>query len=204
MRLGIEPSIGEGCQIENCSFGAYVEIGIMNYLENSSIDDYSYTGQFCFLQNSRIGRFSNIAAMVRTGPTSHPMERPSLHHFTYRRRKYGFSESEDEAFFLRRSSQITTIGHDTWIGHGAVIMPGIKVDTGAVIGAGAVVTRDVPPYGIAVGIPARTIKMRFPDAIINGLLDLEWWHWPHETIKERLEDFSLATEQFLKKYGALS
>ena len=71
------------------------------------------------------------------GPTDHPYERPSLHHFTYRQKMYGFSDQDDGPFFEQRESQITTIGHDTWIGHGAIIQPGVTVGDGAIVGSGA-------------------------------------------------------------------
>ena len=81
-------------------------------------------GSFVLSKTRRIGKFSNIAAMVRIGPTDHPYERPSLHHFTYRQKMYGFSDQDDEPFFEQRESQTAYIGHDTWIGHGAIIQPG--------------------------------------------------------------------------------
>lgn len=76
-----------------------------------------------------------------------------------------------------------TIGHDVWIGHGATILSGVTIGDGAVIGAKSVVSRDVPPYGIAAGHPAMTVKHRFAPDIIEILLDLEWWDLPVETIK---------------------
>ena len=90
--LSKEPMIHEHVQLKNTRLGEFTEIGLYNFIENTVMDDYSYTGQFCFIQNARIGKFSNIAAMVRIGPTDHPYERPSLHHFTYRQQMYGFSD----------------------------------------------------------------------------------------------------------------
>ena len=115
---------------------------------------------------------------------------------------YGFAESDDEAFFDWREAQLTRIGHDTWIGHGAIIMPAVSVGTGSVIGAGAVVTHDVPPYAIAVGVPARVVKSRFHGGIVAELLEIAWWDWPHATIRDRLQDFTADVEAFVEKYGA--
>ncbi|MBN1647287.1 MAG: hypothetical protein JW874_04575 [Spirochaetales bacterium] len=195
-----EGLLPENCMVHNSGFGIYTEIGDFCHIQNSQIGDYSYMGQLCILQNTEVGKFSNIAAMVRTGPTAHPMERPTLHHFTYRRKKYGFSDTDEEAFFARRASIITTIGHDTWIGHGAVIMPGVSVGHGSVIGAGAIVTRDIPDYVIAVGCPARPVKERFTRSQAQALREIRWWDWTYEQIKERLDDFYLSVDVFIEKY----
>jgi phosphonate metabolism protein (transferase hexapeptide repeat family) len=153
------------------------------------------------VQNARIGKFANIAAMVRIGPTNHPMERPTLHHFTYRQRMFGFADKDDEDFFHKRESTITAIGHDTWIGHGAIIQAGVTIGNGAVIGSGAVVTKDVPPYSIVVGVPGKVIKKRFSDEIITQLEEIGWWDWSYVEIKDRLRDFHLPIEEFIKKHG---
>lgn len=199
-RLTPEPTIREGVQQRGCTFGRYTEVGAYSYLESSTLGDYSYCGQFCFFQNAEVGAFANIAAAVRLGPTMHPMDRPTQHHFTYRRRLYGFDERDDEAFFAWRAAQRLVVGHDTWLGHGAIVMPNVEVGTGAVVGAGAVVTRDVPPYTVAVGVPARVVKRRFSESIAERLIALAWWEWPHEVIRERLADFSAPVEAFLERY----
>lgn len=200
IRLGKEPYIHENCQLHNVELGQYTEIGISNIFENIKLDDFSYTGQFCILQNAEIGKFSNIAAMVRIGPTNHPMNRPTLHHFTYRRMKYGFAESDDELFYQWRMEQKVNIGHDTWIGHGAIIMPCVKIGNGAVVGSGAVVTKDVDPYTIVVGVPAKPIKKRFAEDRIRKLEEIKWWDWSYEIIKGRLIDFYLSINEFTDKY----
>lgn len=200
-RLGPEPTVHPTAQMNNTTLGAYTEIAENCYLENTTMDDYSYCGHLCFFQNVTIGKFSNIAAMVRVGPTMHPTDRPTQHHFTYRRALYGFAEQDDEEFFAWRAAQRATIGHDTWLGHGAIVMPNVSIGTGAVIGAGAVVTKDVPPYGIALGVPATVVKHRFTARIVDALFDIAWWDWDHHMIAERLEDFSAPIEEFIGKYG---
>ena len=198
--LTAEGLVPKTCTIVNSTFGRYTEIGEHCFFENTDTGDYSYTGPSCYVQNARIGKFSNIAAMVRIGPTAHPVERVSLHHFTYRRKKYGFAEKDDEQFFSWRESQIVCIGHDTWIGHGSIIMPGVVIGNGSVIGAGSVVTRDVPGYTIAAGVPAKPIKRRFSEKHEEKLELIAWWDWAHEQLAERLEDFSLPVDIFIEKY----
>lgn len=79
------------------------------------------------------------------------------------------------------------IGNDVWIGYEAVILAGVTIGDGAVIGARAVVTKDVAPYTVVGGVPARPVKKRFSDGTIQRLLELRWWDWPKERIRENLE-----------------
>jgi phosphonate metabolism protein (transferase hexapeptide repeat family) len=198
--LSKKPFIHKNCQIITTTMEEYTEIGAFNFLENVIIRRFSYTGPFCFIQNAQIESFSNIAATVRIGPTQHPMDRATMHHFMYRRVMYGLRSTDDEAFFQERAQKITFIGHDTWLGHGCIIMPGIRIGTGAVVGSGSVVTRDVDDYAVVVGAPAKKIRMRFDDSIIAELNNIAWWKWDYETIKERLDDFSLHVSRFVEKY----
>lgn len=195
-----QPLIGENCKLSNVKLGEYTELGISNFLENVTLGDFSYTGQFCFIQNADIAKFVNIAAMVRIGPTDHPMERPTLHHFTYRRKMFGFAEEDDSDFFEKRASRKAYIGNDTWIGHGAIIMPEVKIGNGAVIGSGAIVTKDVEPYTIVVGVPAKPVRKRFNDDIIEKLESIRWWDWPYEKIKENFNDFLMDINKFVEKH----
>jgi phosphonate metabolism protein (transferase hexapeptide repeat family) len=123
---------------------------------------------------AEVGKFCSIASRVRINPGNHPMDRVTQHHLTYRRRQYGFNTVNDEAFFDWRRAARCVIGHDVWIGHGATVMPGVQIGTGAVIGAGAVVTKDVAPYNIVVGVPAKPIKQRFASNTIQRLLAIAW------------------------------
>ena len=130
------------------------------------------------------------------------MWRVSQSHFTYRASAYFDGEEDEEAFFDWRRSRPVTIGHDVWIGHGVIVLAGRSVGTGAVIAAGAVVTKDVPAYAIAAGVPAKVVKQRFPAELARRLQDLAWWDWEHERLHAALADFrTLSPEAFLEKFG---
>lgn len=194
-----QPIIGKECEIKDIQFGDYVEIGSDNHLDNSSIGNYVYTGQHCYIQNSRLKHFISIAAQVRIGPTNHPYERPTQHLFAYNGEGYGFYPKDNE-FLAKRKELITTIGNDVWIGHGAIIQAGITVGDGAVIASNAVVTKDIPPYAIAGGIPAKIIKYRFSDEMIAAMSQIAWWDWDRLTLEKNYLDFRLPIEEFVAKY----
>lgn len=201
MSLGRQPQLGREVKGINTVFGRFTGVGKHSFLENVRLADYSYVMEFCYLQNAEVGKFANIAAMVRIGPTDHPLDRPTLHHFTYRPGMYGFAEADDEHFFNRRKKRKTYLGHDTWIGHGAIIMPEVTVGNGAVVGSGAIVTKDVAPYTIVVGSPARVVRSRFSAEIARKLEAIRWWDWPHETIKANFNDFRLDAASFVQKHN---
>lgn len=195
-----QPLIGKDSQVQDTQLKDYVEIGETNHIDHSTLDTYTYTGQFCFIQNSQIGRFVSIAAAVRIGPTNHPYERPSQHLFAYNGEGYGFAP-KDQEFLAKRKEKTTTIGNDVWIGHGAVVQAGVTVGNGAVIASNAVVTKDVPPYAIVGGVPAKTIKYRFDPETIQALQDIAWWEWSREVLEARYLDFRLPINEFISKYA---
>lgn len=196
------PFLHPDCEItEDCTFGRFVEIGRGSRIAHSHIGDYSYCDRFADIANARVGLFSNIAAHARIGATDHPMEKASLHHFHYRSPDYWDDAEPDHAWFAHRQNRLAHIGHDTWIGAMAMVMPEVTLGHGAVVAAGAVVTKDVPPYWIVAGVPAKPIRRRLPERTADRLLRLEWWGWPHDTLRARLEDFrSLPAEDFLDRY----
>ena len=145
-----EVTVGRCCEVLGDTAIEYTELG-----------DYSYLGPGCMVADAEIGKFCAIAAQVRIGAPNHPLDRPSQHRFTYCPEYYSADAQRDHAFFRERRADRVVIGNDVWIGHAVIVMPGVKVGDGAVLAAGAVVTRDVAPYTIVGGVPAKQIRERF-------------------------------------------
>ncbi len=196
------PCVHPDCETVNATFGAWVEIGRGSRIVNSDFADYAYCDRFADIANTSVGRFANIAAMTRIGPTDHPMANASLHHFLYRSSSYWDDAPDDAAFFARRAARRTVLGPDCWIGHGAIVRPDVTVGAGAVVAAGAVVTKDVAPYMIVAGVPATPLRERFPARVADRLMALAWWNWDHARLRAALDDFrALSAEAFLERHG---
>lgn len=159
-----------------------------------------------------IGRYCSINGTARIW-NNHPMECVTTHPFldefpflsldNFERheayiQKYG--THRENAFYQNseiRDNRPVVIGNDVWIGGYVSILPGVKIGDGAVIAAGAVVTKDVEPYAVVGGVPAKLIKYRFPKPDRDKLLEIKWWNWTHEKIEENLELF-FCPEKFLE------
>jgi hypothetical protein len=185
--------------VRDARIGGWTQLGPNTTIAEATFGDYSYTAGDVSIIYADVGKFCSIASHVRINPGNHPMWRVTQHHMTYRRASYQLGE-DDTAFFEWRRADRVRIGHDVWIGHGAIVLPGVSVGIGAVIGAGAVVTKDVPPYTIVVGVPAKPLRQRFPTEIAERLLATGWWDWPRELIEQRIDELC-DVDLFLEKYG---
>ncbi|PIT70652.1 DapH/DapD/GlmU-related protein [Bartonella tribocorum] len=196
-----KPRIHTTARLHGCKLGRYVEINERVILRDVTVGDFSYLEHDSEAIYSDIGRFCSIASHVRMNALEHPMERVSTHKITYRPNEYFRYRALDHSFRERRCAKRVMIGHDVWIGHGVVIMPGVTVGHGAIIGANAVITKDVLPYTIVVGVPAKQLRMRFPNHVIEDLLEMAWWDWPLDKIHNALPDMqNLSIEAFVRKW----
>ncbi|MGV1753522.1 DapH/DapD/GlmU-related protein [Agrobacterium sp. CG674] len=201
-KLSIQPLIHPTAEVSGSTLGIYTEIAELCRVSETDLGDYSYIERGGQVWCATIGKFVNIAACVRINATNHPMDRASLHHFTYRAGDYWPGAADETDFFAERRAKRVSIGHDVWLGHGVTLLPGVTIGNGAVVGAGAVVSRDVAPYTVVGGVPARLIRARFADGIGDRMDHLAWWDWPHDQLFEALEDFrKLPAEEFLSRYG---
>lgn len=196
-----EPRIHPSAELKQARLGRHCDIGPRVLLRDMTLGDYSYFERGGEAVQADIGKFCSIAANVRINALEHPTERVTTHKISYRPNEYFRFLGVDDAFRERRIRRRVAIDHDVWIGHGAVILPGVRIGTGAVIGAGAVVTRDVEPYTVAAGVPARPLRRRFEADIADRLLALAWWDWPRERLFEAIPDMqSLSVEHFLARW----
>ena len=156
-------------QIHNTS---KVEAG--SEIINSTFNRHSFCGYYCEINNCDIGSFCSIANNVKIGGGMHPINWVSTSPVFYEGRdsvKAKFSEHK------RENPKKTLIGHDVWIGQNAIIKQGVNIGTGAVIGMGSIVTKDVEPYSIVAGCPAKEIRKRFEESTIKKLIESKWWNY---------------------------
>ena len=159
----------------------------------SSLDDYSYVGRDSALVCAKVGKFCSIATNVKIGMGTHRMDYLSTSPiFTELSNGLGHSWTTEN---MVEPYKEVIIGNDVWIGERAMILGGVKVGDGAVIGAGAIVTKDVPPYAVVGGVPAKIIRYRFPEDQIDDLLKLQWWNRPDETLRNILKLFQVSFDK---------
>lgn len=157
-------------------------------IKNSNIGAYTYVGNSTDISNAEIGKFCSIADHCRIGMGGH-----SLNHLStspiFLEKVNGCQETWCTSDLNPVKSKRVVIGNDVWIGSHVLINGGVKIGNGAVIGAGAVVVKDVPPYAIVGGVPAKVIRFRFPEEMIAILEESQWWNLPVEKLKSHISLF---------------
>jgi acetyltransferase-like isoleucine patch superfamily enzyme len=170
------------------------------------IGAFSYTGNGTEMRSARIGRFCSIARRVVFGQAEHPTGYVSTHTIAFNPSAGFSSHPYFAALATKRAVPYggdVVLGHDVWIGDGALLRAGISVGTGAIVGAGAVVTRDVLPYEIVAGVPAKRIRMRFPDEVASRLLASCWWDYDIRSLKESFDKPEAFVDLFERERSSL-
>ncbi|MEL4429140.1 CatB-related O-acetyltransferase [Shewanella mangrovisoli] len=185
-------SIGRSCVISRDTSLEH-DVNILDYcrLFSTTIKSYSYVSPFSILIDCEVGKYTSIGPGCRIGLGIHPVDQLSTSPYLYNENLFKKKNSNDFSKVI--------IGNDVWIGANALIMGGVKVGHGAVIGAGAVVTKDVPPYAIVVGAPAKVLRLRFKESEINKLLVSPWWECEHRIISKNKSSFRTVHEYFRYK-----
>lgn len=176
-------------------------------LVDSYLSRHSYIAFDCRLFGARIGKFCSIGPRVYTGFSNHPTDTfvsTFLAFYKDTRKVFGYSyytglQPGFEMYRKTASGYLVDIGHDVWIGADVKIMDGVSIGNGAVVAAGAVVTKDVPPYAIVGGVPAKIIKYRFTPDQIEFLQQFKWWNMPEDWIRENWQMFE-DIEKFAEKF----
>lgn len=188
--------VGYLSELINVKIGKYNTIYDNVFVTNSKIGDFVYIASNSRISNTTIGNFCSIGSNVEIVFGKHPTNLVSTFPAFYSTRKqcqitFTLNDSFDEIGYVN-------IGNDVWIGSNCIILDDVTIGDGAIIAAGAVVTHDVPPYTIVGGIPARSIRKRFNDNIIEKLLKFKWWDKDEKWLKENAHLF-INTNDFISK-----
>lgn len=188
-----------GKAVRNSSIDSTSKIEAGSHVVNSSFGRYSYCGYNCEIYNTDIGAFSSIANWVSSGLSQHPVDWVSTSPV--------FREGRDSVkkkyatLSYTEDGKRTRIGNDVWIGEKVLIKQGVTIGDGAIIGMGSVVTKDIEPYTIVGGNPARVIRKRFSDDIITKLLEIKWWELDDAELEKYAGCFN-DPEEFIRRYNA--
>ncbi|MEI7502968.1 MAG: CatB-related O-acetyltransferase [Paludibacter sp.] len=173
--------------IENTELGQNVVLSNTYHITNSIIGNYTYIARNSNIYNTNIGRFCSIGSNFISGQGIHPINGISTAPMFY-------SNLKQNGVTLSKKNKVVEflpviIGNDIFIGDNVTVLSGITIGDGAVIGAGAVVSKDIPPYAVAVGCPIQIKKYRFTDNQIEALLRIKWWDFEEEKLKKVERNF---------------
>lgn len=194
--------------VENTVLSDFSKIDDFSIVKNSRLDENASVGRRCMVMDSVLGRstylndnvhvmssvigkYCSISWNVSIGGANHTIERLS----TCPLNKIVNTPYVREEIFPSLREEPLTIGNDVWIGANACVIRGVHIGNGAVVAAGAVVTKSVPPYAIVAGVPARTIRYRFPDEIIRQLQNIKWWDWPLDKLEQAKQLFRIDLDE---------
>ena len=189
--LGDHVSVGDQSSVLKTTLGDRIFIQRYNDIIYSNIAKYTCTGRYAVIHCATIGAFCSISWDVSIGGDNHDPHLLSTHPFYYQT-LFGMAtdpQAQEKELLSDIVNEPCVVGNDVWIAAGVKINRNVKIGNGAIIGANSTVTRDVPPYAVCVGSPARVIRKRFDDGIIEELEKIQWWDFPDEILKNHLDLF---------------
>ncbi len=169
--------------LEKCNVEQNALISDHALLRRCTIGKYSIIGRHASMYFVNVGPYSGIGEKAMVGALPHWPESPTAHVFPLYH-EFGFCDDRPWP-----EAPKTSIDADVWIGAGSTVLAGVRIGTGTIVAAGAVVTKDIGDYEIVAGVPARRIRMRFDDDIIERLQRLRWWEWPPEFVRSNIDLF---------------
>lgn len=176
--------------IKNCILHKTVKVGQRSNLLDVNIGKYSYVGRNNNITNTIIGSYCSLGTAVTIGGGLHPLDRISTSPLFYD----AGNDWKTSRFIADDNTEIeqvkTFIGNDVWIGDNTYIKAGKHIGDGVIIGSGSVVTHDIPPYAIVAGVPAKIIRFRFSEEVIEKLLNSKWWEMDESYIESHKECFT--------------
>jgi acetyltransferase-like isoleucine patch superfamily enzyme len=179
----------------DCSFGIYNVLYSKSILSNVILGDFSYVGERNRIFNAQIGKFCTLGPDLLIGLGKHPTNFVSIHPIFYSIKKQCGITFADRPYFCEY--QDIEIGNDVWIGARSIILDGVKIGNGAIVAAGSVVNRDVPPFAIVGGVPAKIIRFRFDEKTILKIENSKWWDQNLKWLKENFKYFHNVKDGFL-------
>ncbi|MCK4785301.1 MAG: CatB-related O-acetyltransferase [Desulfobacteraceae bacterium] len=181
--------IGRHCFLKRCNFGIHNKIYDNCYLVDISLGDRTYISEECRMYDVTLGKFCAIGPHVTMGLGIHPSRTfVSIHPLLYSKTNSACMDSlADRNYFTEHKS--IQVGHDVWIGANVIVQDGVIIGNGAIIGSGAVVTKDIPPYSLAAGVPAKILRFRFEPSQISFLEEFCWWNKNTEWLTYHWRDF---------------
>lgn len=168
--VGVGCVIGRGSELANVRLTRNVRIGSHTLLRSSGSSFHIAESSYC-----EIGNYTSIAGGFELREYGHSIQRPATYYVS--KRFFGGNSTDDVV-----SNGPVAIGSDVWIGSGVLVLGGLTIGHGAVVGARSVVTKDIPPFAVVVGNPAKVIRYRFSDELISELMDMRWWNYPIEDL----------------------
>ena len=181
-------TFGRDVQIKESQFGRFVQLADNVNVFHCSIGDYSYLERGCAAAYAQIGKFCSIAGGTYIGLGVHPSRDVVSTHPAFYSTGRGLAQSFADRDYLEEYAPCN-LGNDVWIGTAAVIRGGMTIGDGAIVGAGAVVTKDVPPYAIVGGVPAKLIRYRFEPQVIEFLVKFKWWDRDDKWLRANFKKF---------------
>jgi len=173
--------VRDGCAIFDSNFDDHTAVYHNCSLSHVKFGSYSYVNENAAMGNVTLGRFTSVGPSFICGYGEHPTNFVTTSPVFYSTRKQcGISFTETSRY---DEQQPTTIGNDVWIGARTFVRDGVKIGDGALIAAGAVVIKDVPNYAIVGGVPAKLIRYRFPEDVVQQLLEIQWWNWSEDRLR---------------------